>query len=56
VHPLVGSKRDGRIVGKAQRVAGNSLRVRFSSWEVMETEGVGPDMQARIALFANKGK
>ncbi len=23
-------------------------------WEVMETEGVGPDMQDRIALFLNK--
>ncbi|MCB1413995.1 MAG: enoyl-CoA hydratase/isomerase family protein [Xanthobacteraceae bacterium] len=25
-------------------------------WEVMETEGVGPDMQARIAAFTGKGK
>lgn len=25
-------------------------------WEVMESEGVGPDMQDRIAAFAKKGK
>lgn len=25
-------------------------------WEVMESEGVGPDMQARIAAFTGKGK
>ena len=25
-------------------------------WEVMENEGVGPDMQARIAAFTGKGR